>query len=375
MRPLYGLLLIFTTVALLLLVSACSADSGIRVFAPTASSITADSLPLSYNGSFIVQNDGPLEGVYVVRVAVDDPSAITWISVTPSGFAMAPGELRMVNFSISIGEGQAKAGTYRIMFMPTRLPLAVEPYMDNFANYVSYFDRYNLTIEIPGGSAGSAGTEMTPVIFSENPDRVNLVQFAAPENGTSALVQIDRAVRINVPNGAPVNQPVNISLSIYQGLSSRGISLMAISPDGDFYPIEGDTFTFDKIGRWSVAALVGDIVLVGKPVDVSAGGVQLVMPGLTTILAAISLLLLLSVIPIWFATRARRRHDPYEDVIFKAYVVRKYIDQFDIYRLKNAVAILTQEFDDLVKRNVRGRKDDARASIEELKTLSQFGPG
>ena len=45
-------------------------------------------------------------------------------------------------------------------------------------------------------------------------------------------------------------------------------------------------------------------MLLGKPIDVSEGGFKLVMPGLGTIFAALSLLLLLSLVPIWFMGQA-----------------------------------------------------------------------
>ena len=149
MRPLYSLIALTFLVVLLFSVSASSAGTGVKVYAPSVSSVRADILPFSYNGSFIVMNDGLLEGVYVIRVAVDDPAAITWINVSPSGFALAPGETRIVEFSLNINVDQAIPGTYHIIFMPTRLPANVEPYLDTFASYVSEVDSYNLTVEIP----------------------------------------------------------------------------------------------------------------------------------------------------------------------------------------------------------------------------------
>ncbi len=121
---------------------------------------------------------------------------------------------------------------------------------------------------------------------------------------TVVVTEIDRAIRIDSPATAEIGKPVNLSVSVYQGLSARDIALMAISPEGIFYPVENENFTFDRAGRWGVVALIGDLVLLGKPLDISEGGFKLVMPGLGTILAAISLLLLLSLVPIWFMGQA-----------------------------------------------------------------------
>lgn len=377
MRALHGLLVIFAIAVVLLSVPshASSAGTGIKVFAPSASSITVGQLPLSYNGSFIVQNDGLLEGVYIVRVAVDDPSAIAWVNVSPAGFVLAPGEMRQVNFSLDVAEGQAVPGTYHIDFVPALLPLNVEPYIDTFASYVSLTDRYNFTVVIPDSAsfvATAAEPGLTPVTFGNDSGRLNLVQFVPPENDSRVVTQIDRAVRINVPSGAEIGRPVPVSLSVFEGLSSSGISLKAVSPDGVFYNIVGNNVTFDQLGRWGVVALVGDTVLLGRPVDVSEGGVRLVMPGIGTILAAIALLLLLALVPIWLMSRGSEKADPYDEIIYKACVIKKYVDQFDSQRLNRAVGQLSDEYNELVTHRIRGRREEARQALDELETLARL---
>jgi hypothetical protein len=373
MRTLLSLIVLTVLMVLLLCMPALSAGTGIKVYMPAESSVTAEQLPLHYNSSFIVRNDGLLEGVYIVRVAVDDPRAITWVNVTPSGFVLAPGEFRQVNFSINISEDQAAFGTYRFVFMPSLLPQKVEPYIDTFASYVSEVDRYNFTVEISGFQEmqlltnESAGT---PVSFQEEKSRVNLVQFVNPESQNRVVTEIDRAIRVNVPSVAETGEPVNVSIDVFEGLSSRDIVLMAIDPDGIFYPIEGENITFDTPGRWGVIALIGDVVLLGKPVDVSVGGENLTMPGLGTILPAVALLLLLSIVPIWLMGRGKA--DPYDDVAYKAYVIKKYIDQFDQPRLRHAVSQLKEEYDGLVARNVKGDREVARTALEELETLASL---
>ena len=89
-----------------------------------------------------------------------------------------------------------------------------------------------------------------------------------------------------------------------------------------------------------------------------------------TILAGLSLLVLLSVVPLWLAAPRKAVADPYEDIVYKAYVIRKYIDKFDRYRLKRAVEMLNREYEGLVARNARGKKVKARKSLEELNTLA-----
>ncbi len=150
MRALLSLVVLCVFTVIFLCQPAFSAGTGVKVFMPSETSVAVDQLPLHYAGSFIVQNDGLLEGVYVVKVAVDDPAAISWINVTPSGFVLAPGETRQVDFSINVDEGEAIFGTYHIMFLPSLLPRNVEPYMDTFANYVSEVGRFNFTVDITG---------------------------------------------------------------------------------------------------------------------------------------------------------------------------------------------------------------------------------
>ncbi|HEY3274313.1 MAG TPA: hypothetical protein VGJ92_11150 [Methanocella sp.] len=375
MRTLLSLFVVAVLMVILLCTPAISAGTGIKVFMPPESSVTVEQLPLHYNGSFVVLNDGRLDGVYVVRVAVDNAGAIGWVNVTPSGFVLKPGELRQVDFSIDIDQGQADFGTYRFVFMPSLLPQNVEPYIDTFATYVSEVGRYNFTVDIigaPGMPFQTNGFAGTPVTFSETKSRLNLVQFVNPESETRVATPIDRAIRINVPPTAEVGQPANVSVSVFEGLSSRDIELMAIAPDGIFYPIRNENITFDRAGRWGVIALIGDVVLLGKPVDVSEGGANLVMPDLGTILAAVSLLLLLALVPIWIMGRGAGRADPYGEVAYKASVIMKYVGQFDPLRLRRAVGQLGEEYDNLVARNVRGDRETARAALEELETLSSL---
>jgi hypothetical protein len=120
-----------------------------------------------------------------------------------------------------------------------------------------------------------------------------------------------------------------------------------------------------------VIALIGDLVLLGKPIGISEGGFKLVMPGLGTIFAALSLLLLLSLVPIWFMGRSRGS-DPYEEVAYRAYVIKKYIEKFDTMRLRRAVSQLKEEYDNLLARNVKGHREAARAELDELETLASY---
>ena len=150
MRTLLSLFVLTVLMVILLCMPVNSAGTGLEVFMPPESSVTVEQLPLHYDGSFLVKNNGLFTGVYIVRVAVDDPGAITWINVTPSGFVLTPGEIRQVNFSINIGEDQAAFGTYHFVLMPSLLPQNVEPYIDTFASYVSEVGRYNFTVEVTG---------------------------------------------------------------------------------------------------------------------------------------------------------------------------------------------------------------------------------
>jgi division protein CdvB (Snf7/Vps24/ESCRT-III family) len=64
------------------------------------------------------------------------------------------------------------------------------------------------------------------------------------------------------------------------------------------------------------------------------------------------------------------RVDPYQEVAYKAYVIKKYIDQFDKLRLRLAVSQLKEEYDSLVARNVKGDREAASAGLRELETLA-----
>ncbi len=349
--------------------------SGLKAYVPADTLVEAAVLPYAYNGTFVVYNDGQHDGVYVVRVSVDDPAAISWINVTPASFVLSPGESKLVRFDINISPEQAKTGEYHIIFTPTLLPRNVEPYLNTFAQYISVVDRYNLTLVVPSINGFAAqGTETVgsrPVYFFEDPTRVNLIQYSQAYDANQDIVEIDRAIRLNAPANATVGEPVPLSVSVFEGLSNRGIDLIAVSPEGIFYPVTSDNFTFNKAGKWGIIASVGDLMLLGRPVSVSSGNAYLAMPGIDTILASIAFILLLSLVPIWILTRDKHA-DPYRDITFKTYVIRKYIDHFDTDRLKRAVGQVEDEYYDLVSSDVPGDRDQARASLDELKTLTRL---
>ena len=167
---------------------------------------------------------------------------------------------------------------------------------------------------------------------------------------------------------AIVGKPVPISTSIFEGLSNRGISLMVVSPEGNVYPINEGNYTFSSVGLWGVIVLVGDEIIIGKAVDVTAVQSPLALD-IGTALAGLSLLVLLSVVPLWLMAPGEKVEDPYEDVVYKAYVIRKYIDKFDRHRLRRAVEMLNKEYEELVSKGAGGKKAKARKSIEELNTL------
>jgi len=368
----FGLVIISLT----LVVPSCYAvGPGVTVYAPSVSSLRVDRVPFTYNGSFVVQNNGHEENVYVCRASVDDPRAITWINTTPAGFVLSPGETKLVNFTINISGQKPAPGAYHFIFKPTRLPRNVEPYINKFARYISQADHYNLTIEVPGeGGSAESDDQMAeiPVVFDQPTYKVNLVQYAAPDENNTEMIEINRAIRINAPSSAYVGDQVPLSVSVFEGLNNRDIDLVVMSPDGTFYPVQGSNFTFTQEGRWGVLTMIGDQILLGKPLTISRNsGLQLVMPGMDAILlSVITLLLFASIVPIWLVIRGRRKQDNYKDIEFKAYIVRKYIDQFDAGQLKRAIALIEEEYNDLLDRNISGDRERARASIEELKTLS-----
>ena len=61
-------------------------DRRTGIYAIADDIIVADSLPYSYNGSFVVFNDGYRDGVYIIRVSVSEPSAIKLAGLEPDRF-------------------------------------------------------------------------------------------------------------------------------------------------------------------------------------------------------------------------------------------------------------------------------------------------
>jgi len=170
-----------------------------------------------------------------------------------------------------------------------------------------------------------------------------------------------------------VGQPVPLSISIFEGLSNRGISLLAVSPEGVAHPVNEGNVTFDRPGLWGIIVMVGDEMILGKTIDVTAVESPLMGIDVGTILAGLCLLILLSLVPLWTLAPAKQAIDPYDDVIYRAYVIRKYIDRFDAARLKNAVGMLKEEYQGLVDKGARGKRDMAKKAINELEMLAEMG--
>jgi hypothetical protein len=347
---------------------------------PSTTTFVVDSLPFIYNGSFVVHNDGYRDGVYIIRVSVSEPAAINWLDLSESAFTLRPGESRLINFNINVSPEEAVPGEIDYVIMPTLLNTNVEPYLDDFASYLSRTDPFTLKLVLPGSllvSTYSGIPPGTPVVFYED-NRSNLQQYSVLVSNDTILTQLDRAVKLNTPEQATVGTPVSFNVSIFEGLSDRGLSMMAVSPNGTLYRMANGTFTFDREGLWGIMVLVGDEFLLGKPVNVISAGAAaglLAIPDTGTILAAASLLVLLAVVPIWILAGRQMRaeeKDPYSDILFKTYVVRKYITQFDKSRLERVVQVLKNEYYDLVARGAKGKKDEAKSSIDELGTLANL---
>ncbi len=343
---------------------------GVKAYVPSQLNVTANTLPFSYNGSFMVFNDGNRDGVYIIRVSVDDPSAINWVNVSEPAFTLRPGESKLVYFSFNVTSDVSLPGEHEFIFTPTLLTTNVEPYFDQFAKYLSTSDAFRFRLTLPGNAAAasSGATSGVPVVFLNDTNRTNLAQYSVVDNNT-VVTLLDRAVKLNVQSGAIVGQPVAVSTSIFEGLSNIGVSLMAVSPDGSVYPINSGNYSFDRVGLWGVMVLMGDDIILGRTVDVTAEKSPLAGLDVGTILALVSLLALLSVVPVWLMAPRQRMKDPYEDIIFRAGVIKKYITRFDQARLKRAVQLLWNEYSDLVAKGAQGRKDDALKAINELNTL------
>jgi hypothetical protein len=357
-----------------LLPAALGYGTGAKVYLPSQRNITASSPAFTYNDSFMVYNDGYRAGVYIIRVSVTEPDAIDWLTLSSPVFTLNPGQSKLVYFSFNTSDGQPIPGTYEFIFMPTILTTNVEPYMeDQFANYTSMADMFSFNLTIPGNTmSASAFQPGNQVFFPINASRVNLVQDSVLENNSNVVTLLDRAIKLNAPDSAAIGQPVPISTSIFEGLNSQGISLMAVSPDDILYPISPGNFTFNKIGLWGIVVLDGDDIIIGKTVDVTAMKSPLEGLDVGTVLAGISLLVLLSVVPIWLMGPGKLAMDPYADITYKAYVIRKYIDKFDRERLQRAVKVLKEDYDGLIAKKAPGSREEARRAIEELSTLANF---
>ena len=344
--------------------------TGIRAYVPTTRSADADKLPFTYNGSFVVYNDGNRNGVYIIRVGVTEPTSIDWLNLSESVLTLRPGESKIVYFTLSVTNETAKPGEQEFIFTPTLLTTSVEPYLDDFANYISSADSFLFRLNVSGVPALT--TTGTPVVFVQS-NKTNYVQYSVLQDTNKVVTLLDRAIKLNIQDKAVAGEPVPVSISIFEGLSNRGISLLAVSPEGAVYPVSEGNVTFDRTGLWGIIVMVGDEMILGKTVEVIPVQSPLAGIDMSTVLAGLSLLILLSVVPLWTITPHKQAMDPYENVIYRARIIRKYIDRFDAARLRRAVKMLQDEYDGLVAQGARGKRNTAKKAIEELETLAEMG--
>jgi hypothetical protein len=352
------------------------APAGIKTYMPTVTNASIQKVPFTYNSSFVVHNNGFRDNVYIVKVAVEDPVAISWIKLSDTVFVLSPGESKVVYFNISIINFDLLPGTYQYLFIPALLPQNMEPYMDPFANYVSVIDKFRFDLIMPeGGAFSTASTiEPPPSVKADIPGRINLIQNPALYDKNIITTQINKAIRLNSPETAEIGRDTGISISIFEGEDSEGIYILAASPDGYVYPVKNNTFSFNREGRWSLIVLIGEEILLGKPITVvKSGGIFSTNDNSTAFLALLLLFFMLAV-PLWLMSRKpslKTEKDPYSELRFKAYVIKKYIRSFDKGRLKRTIEILYDEYYEMARRGYKGKKDDALNSLEELKKLSE----
>lgn len=357
--------------------------NGVKIYPQTETGVVVEDIPSIYNGSFIVRNDGYRDGVYVIRVAVDSPLAISWLELSQSAFVLAPGESKLVYFSINLTPENVYPGRYSYIFTPALLPENVEPYMDQFASYVSYVDRYTFDLTVPGPEIMEEQESLPPgipVVFGDTLDRANFIQYSVPLDDNRTVTLIDRAIRLNAPQQAVAGESVEITTSVFEGLSDAGISIMAVSPEGNFYPVRNGNFSFTETGKWGLIVLVGEEMILGKSIDVVEPVNLFSIPDVPVLLASMALLLLLSIVPIWFVAVRGPAHvtgagvsaDPYSEIAYKAYVVKKNINAFDRSRLSRVVGFLEEEYDELVSRGTPGRRQEASSALQELRTLANL---
>ena len=272
-------------------VGTVSAKTGIGLSSPSITSITIDKFPFHYSDTLRVYNTGDEESVYSIKIDAPYPDVRDWISVDKDIFTLSPGTSTVVTFSIDAEEGYT--GSYTITLTPAIVPKEKTNVTGMFV-YLALGTPFAFTIDVPNGSLGERPPVPVATPTSEIPEIAKKV--AESESGIMWR-EMGKSIFLDMPSKVYLGDLVRITASFIGGGEPVNMGLLIVSPSEKEYRLPRSTeFRFDEVGTWSVMVVIGDEVILGRPILVLQKGMGAYTPYIAIAVLAFALLVTILVL-------------------------------------------------------------------------------
>lgn len=248
-----------------LIIPLTAAQPGIGLATPPVDTLTIDAFPFTYQNKFRVYNNGGEERVFVISISAPFQDVLDWVTVDAAVFTLAPGDTRVVQFSIYAESGYQ--GEYGILFKPTLLPTQTVPTPNSAMAHLAMSAAYKLTLIVPEDVAPPRPQEKETA--PESPRELTKTVEEMKETKATAVRPFDKPLFMNIPSHAYAFEPIHLLVGFAQGEEPVELGFVLVAPSGKSYTLASDaTFSFDEKGTWNILIVIGDEIIAGNPLQV-----------------------------------------------------------------------------------------------------------
>ena len=279
-------------------VGTASAKTGIGLSSPGITSITVDKFPFHYSDTLRVYNAGDEESLYTIKIEAPYPDVKKWVSVDKDIFTLSPDTSTVVTFSIDAEEGYT--GSYTITLTPGIVPKEKVNVTGMFV-YLALGTPFAFTIDVPKDVGVTSLGERPAVPVTTPATEIPEIAKNVTESESGIIwKEMGKSIFLDMPSKVYLGDLVTITASFIGGGEPVDMGLLIVSPSGKEYRLPRSTeFTFDEEGKWSIMVVIGDVVILGKPIPIQeqqsktlSAYIQYIAPAVVFVII-ISLLVLL----------------------------------------------------------------------------------
>jgi len=253
-----------------------SAKTGVGLSSPNVHSVTINKFPFHYSDTLRIYNTGDEKSVYTIKVDAPYPDVKEWVSLDKDVFTLAPDTSTVVTFSIDAEEGYT--GSYSIKLTPGITPKETD--VSGIFVYLALGTPFHFTVNVPKSvgdrSLGDRPATATPTQTSEIQE---IAKDVSESESGIVMKWMGTPISLDMPSKVYLGDLVTITASFIGGGEPASMGLLIVSPSGEEYKLPRSTeFRFDEVGVWSVMVVIGDEVILGKPIQVQSKGIEAYAP-------------------------------------------------------------------------------------------------